>query len=120
MSEPRRNLAAAAGKRRMILTAVLIVGLTLSLLTFHWDRDPIFPLGVTGFVLFLLYAFLNAPPRYRRHGAEQIREAVDHNFGNFTGSYPDEIETVWRGRRIGRNEACPCGSGSKYKHCCGR
>ncbi len=24
------------------------------------------------------------------------------------------------GRKIGRNEPCPCGSGKKYKHCCGR
>lgn len=23
------------------------------------------------------------------------------------------------GRKIGRNERCPCGSGKKYKHCCG-
>ncbi|MGI6214705.1 MAG: SEC-C metal-binding domain-containing protein [Christensenellales bacterium] len=23
-------------------------------------------------------------------------------------------------KKIGRNEACPCGSGKKYKHCCGR
>jgi uncharacterized protein len=22
------------------------------------------------------------------------------------------------GPKIGRNEACPCGSGRKYKHCC--
>ncbi len=22
-------------------------------------------------------------------------------------------------RKIGRNEPCPCGSGKKYKHCCG-
>ena len=24
------------------------------------------------------------------------------------------------GKRVGRNEPCPCGSGKKYKHCCGR
>jgi len=31
------------------------------------------------------------------------------------------IETVRRqGRKIGRNEPCPCGSGMKYKKCCGR
>ncbi len=24
------------------------------------------------------------------------------------------------GRKIGRNNPCPCGSGKKYKHCCGR
>ncbi|MBM3167252.1 MAG: SEC-C domain-containing protein, partial [Chloroflexi bacterium] len=23
-------------------------------------------------------------------------------------------------KKIGRNEPCPCGSGKKYKHCCGR
>ena len=28
--------------------------------------------------------------------------------------------TVVVGKKIGRNEPCPCGSGKKYKHCCGR
>ena len=28
--------------------------------------------------------------------------------------------TVVNGRKIGRNESCPCGSGKKYKHCCGK
>jgi uncharacterized protein YecA (UPF0149 family) len=23
-------------------------------------------------------------------------------------------------RKVGRNELCPCGSGKKYKKCCGR
>ena len=27
---------------------------------------------------------------------------------------------VREGRKIGRNEPCPCGSGKKYKACCGR
>jgi preprotein translocase subunit SecA len=31
------------------------------------------------------------------------------------------VQTVRReGRKIGRNEPCPCGSGKKYKKCCGR
>jgi len=25
-----------------------------------------------------------------------------------------------RARKTGRNEPCPCGSGKKYKNCCGR
>ncbi len=25
-----------------------------------------------------------------------------------------------QGKKIGRNDPCPCGSGKKYKHCCGR
>jgi preprotein translocase subunit SecA len=24
------------------------------------------------------------------------------------------------GKKIGRNDPCPCGSGKKYKNCCGR
>ena len=32
-----------------------------------------------------------------------------------------KVETFVRGeRKVGRNEPCPCGSGRKYKHCCGR
>jgi preprotein translocase subunit SecA len=27
--------------------------------------------------------------------------------------------TVRKGKKVGPNEACPCGSGKKYKHCCG-
>jgi len=26
---------------------------------------------------------------------------------------------VREGRKVGRNEPCPCGSGKKYKHCHG-
>ncbi len=29
-------------------------------------------------------------------------------------------ETIRTGKKIGRNEPCPCGSGKKYKKCCGR
>ena len=28
--------------------------------------------------------------------------------------------TVVKKRKVGRNDPCPCGSGKKYKHCCGR
>lgn len=28
--------------------------------------------------------------------------------------------TVVKGKKIGRNEPCPCGSGKKYKNCCGK
>ena len=28
--------------------------------------------------------------------------------------------TVVKGPKIGRNDPCPCGSGKKYKHCCGK
>lgn len=28
--------------------------------------------------------------------------------------------TIVKDRKVGRNEPCPCGSGKKYKYCCGR
>ena len=30
----------------------------------------------------------------------------------------DEKPFVRSGKKIGRNDPCPCGSGKKYKHCC--
>ena len=31
-----------------------------------------------------------------------------------------EVKQVVRGQKVGRNQPCPCGSGKKYKKCCGR
>jgi uncharacterized protein YecA (UPF0149 family) len=33
---------------------------------------------------------------------------------------PREREKAPVGARTGRNDPCPCGSGKKYKKCCGR
>jgi SEC-C motif-containing protein len=30
------------------------------------------------------------------------------------------MTVVREGKKVGRNEPCPCGSGKKYKQCCGR
>jgi yecA family protein len=32
---------------------------------------------------------------------------------------PPPVPTHYEGRKIGRNERCPCGSGKKFKRCCG-
>ena len=31
-----------------------------------------------------------------------------------------ESTTIRKEKKIGRNDPCPCGSGKKYKKCCGR
>jgi preprotein translocase subunit SecA len=43
-------------------------------------------------------------------------EAGDADTGDETAAQP----FVRDGRKIGRNEPCPCGSGKKYKHCHGK
>ncbi len=30
------------------------------------------------------------------------------------------MNTIRKPKKIGRNDPCPCGSGKKYKHCCGK
>jgi hypothetical protein len=41
--------------------------------------------------------------------------------GNNPGLMPAKIETFRREEpRVGRNDPCPCGSGKKYKKCCGK
>jgi preprotein translocase subunit SecA len=50
------------------------------------------------------------------HRGEIPTVAPDEAHGGGTA-----VKTVRReGRKIGRNEPCPCGSGLKYKRCCGR
>lgn len=36
------------------------------------------------------------------------------------GDIPKVETVVHEGPRIGRNDPCPCGSGKKYKKCCGK
>lgn len=33
---------------------------------------------------------------------------------------PDPVEPIHAEQPPGRNDPCPCGSGKKYKKCCGR
>jgi len=45
------------------------------------------------------------------------------NVGALPEPLPEEEESktfVREGRKVGRNEPCPCGSGKKYKQCCGK
>ena len=36
------------------------------------------------------------------------------------GNVEEQPKTIVKGKKIGRNEPCPCGSGLKYKNCCGK
>lgn len=53
------------------------------------------------------------------HHETGVFKKIDGNWLYSSGSL--KTTTVVReGRKIGRNEPCPCGSGKKYKACCGR
>ncbi len=47
---------------------------------------------------------------------EQVAQPMATNRDDSAANTP----TVRKEAKIGRNDPCPCGSGKKYKHCCGR
>jgi SEC-C motif domain protein len=63
--------------------------------------------------------------RYRKNGrafehheiAEFVRE--DDRWYFKDGQAPQTIQSVRQGPKTGRNDPCPCGSGKKFKKCCG-
>jgi len=51
---------------------------------------------------------------------EEIPKKRDRKMNLSHGDQPEKGVTVKReGQKIGRNDPCPCGSGKKYKKCCG-
>jgi len=54
---------------------------------------------------------------------EEIDEIRERSRQDYVLSRGDDVAqaTVKRvGEKVGRNSPCPCGSGKKYKKCCGR
>lgn len=99
----------------------------------HAQRDPLVEYQFEGYEMFqgMLESIqdeaLQAMFRVRVQGEERPRdrEGVDllaratahHGGGEPAARRPVEQRRVTR--RVGRNEPCPCGSGKKYKRCCG-
>ena len=59
---------------------------------------------------------------------EQQRSQLSDHLQNAQASHGDEVSAAESkkkpvtadGRKVGRNDSCPCGSGKKYKNCCGK
>ena len=54
----------------------------------------------------------------QRRQQDRLRQAVTNRNGDGDGGHKQV--PVRRERKVGRNEPCPCGSGKKYKRCCGK
>ncbi|HDL08633.1 MAG TPA: preprotein translocase subunit SecA, partial [Desulfobacteraceae bacterium] len=51
----------------------------------------------------------------------ELREPEEHKITLSHGADTQKQEPIKRaGKKIGRNDPCPCGSGKKYKKCCGQ
>jgi preprotein translocase subunit SecA len=66
---------------------------------------------------------------YKREGHasfEALLASIQHDVAHtiyhvgISKEAPKRKEAVPVGKKVGRNDPCPCGSGKKYKHCCGK
>ena len=102
-----------------VVSVALAAGLLTAVGAWWFDATPLICLGATLLAVFVVYAFMNVPEAYRRHGWGQVQQAVDNDLGTFGKDYPDEALPPQRVAKVGRNEPCPCGTGLKFKQCCG-
>lgn len=70
-------------------------------------------------------AFVDFTAYYIEDGAEHpLHEKSEFNRMDGTWFYSRAVRTgpapAKAAPKVGRNDPCPCGSGKKYKHCCGR
>ena len=56
---------------------------------------------------------------FQRH--TEISEYISDNLANLvlTNQTDKKKQPLETSQKVGRNDKCPCGSGKKYKHCCG-
>jgi preprotein translocase subunit SecA len=96
--------------------------------------DPLVEFKKEGFTLFedmmgridtevvrFLYLMQPARPEEEAKQIERRQRRAQQEMQLQTGSEKAEApKQVRTGAKIGRNDPCPCGSGKKYKKCCGR
>ncbi|HEY4543366.1 MAG TPA: preprotein translocase subunit SecA [Tissierellaceae bacterium] len=95
----------------------------------YGNEDPVMAYQIEGFDMFeeMKYAIMEDTVKFlynveieknveRKRVASKIEEGpVKSNNNRVTSNQP-----IVKGEKIGRNDPCPCGSGKKYKKCCGK
>ena len=91
----------------------------------YGQRDPVVEYKFTGYAMFdeMAEAIREETAQALLH--VRIEQKVEREeVAKVTGTNKDTTggkrPIVRMSEKIGRNDPCPCGSGKKYKHCCGR
>ena len=91
----------------------------------YGQRDPVVEYRMAGFEMFndMTKAIQEETTGALFH--VQVEQKIEREEApKITGTNKDaEVEKkpyVRKGAKVGRNDPCPCGSGKKYKQCCGR
>ena len=92
----------------------------------YGQHDPVVEYKLEGFDMFDDMVRLIREDTLIRLYHAQIRQNIQRQQvarpaeARLAGQENNRPKTVKAGAKVGRNEPCPCGSGKKYKNCCGR
>ena len=93
----------------------------------YGNKDPLVEYKLAGYDMFndMIASIKEETARIMFHVRLKPREEVKREqVAKETGTNKDETlkkePTKRKAKKIGRNDPCPCGSGQKYKNCCGR
>ena len=88
------------------------------------QRDPVVEYRLQGYDMFNAMTESIREETVRMLMHVRIEEKVEREqVAKVTGTNKDDSANgpiVRKTEKVGRNDPCPCGSGKKYKHCCGR
>ncbi|WP_027307873.1 preprotein translocase subunit SecA [Caloramator sp. ALD01] len=88
------------------------------------QRDPIYEYQIEGMNMFdeMIYSIKEDTLRFlcrlkpeKEVKRERVAKETSTNYDESVKKTP-----IKKQKEVGRNEPCPCGSGKKYKHCCGK
>lgn len=66
----------------------------------------------------ILAATMNTPKDFEKSQKELSAASAQNKFIEAAEQYKKAHTPLVREHNISRNDACPCGSGKKYKNCC--
>ena len=88
------------------------------------QRDPVVEYKFAGYDMFNAMTASIQEDTVKLIMRVKVEQKVEREEVNkVTGTNKDDTVTkgpVKKAKKIGRNDPCPCGSGKKYKNCCGR
>ena len=91
----------------------------------YGQRDPVVEYRMAGFEMFnVMTKAIQEETTGALFHVEIEQKVEKEQVAQVTGTNKDDsgVKTPYKrkGEKIGRNDPCPCGSGKKYKNCCGK
>jgi preprotein translocase subunit SecA len=91
----------------------------------YGQRDPVIEYKMEGYEMFqeMIRNIQEDTLRYLfrlQMKSTQERQQKSYNLSYSHGEGDEKPQPIRKQKKVGRNDPCPCGSGKKYKKCCGR